>query len=130
VRLRSVGGAVLLLVVLASASGALAQSAFKGDPATGATLFEDRCTMCHVAAGGGQGPSLTGVFGRKAASLPGFHYTPALKASGITWSASELDRFLTGPGKMVPGTAMALVVADPRQRANLISFLQSGRPPP
>jgi cytochrome c len=49
----------------------------------------------------------------------------ALKGSGITWTAPELDRFLSGPGKAVPGTAMLVVIADPRQRADLISFLRS-----
>jgi cytochrome c len=117
--------AVLPSLIAAAAFGALAQGAVKGDPASGATLFEDRCAMCHVATGGGQGPSLTGVFGRKAASLAGFHYTPALKASGVTWTAAELNRFLAGPGKAVPGTAMAVVIADPRQRADLIAYLES-----
>jgi cytochrome c2 len=113
------------MALAAAALGALAQGSIKGDPASGAKLFEDRCAMCHVAAGGGQGPSLTGVFGRKAASLAGFHYSPALKASGIAWTAPQLDRFLAGPGKAVPGTAMAVVISDPRQRADLIGFLES-----
>ena len=118
-------GALLPTVIAAGAFGALAQGAVKGDPSSGATLFEDRCVMCHVAAGGGQGPSLTGVIGRKAASAAGFHYSLALKASGITWTAAELNRFLSGPAKAVPGTAMAAVIADPRQRADLIAYLES-----
>jgi cytochrome c2 len=116
---------VLPMALAAAAFGALAQVEVKGDSANGAKLFEDRCAMCHVAAGGGQGPSLTGVFGRKAASAAGFHYSPALEASGITWTAPQLDRFLAGPGNAVPGTAMAIVISDPRQRADLIAFLES-----
>jgi cytochrome c2 len=93
-----------------------------GDAAAGAATFEDRCAICHVAAGGGQGPSLTGVVGRKAASAKGFGYSTALKASGLTWTAAALDVFLTNPGKAVPGTAMPIRVSDATQRANLIAY--------
>ncbi|MEO8925678.1 MAG: c-type cytochrome [Caulobacteraceae bacterium] len=120
--------AILSATVAASSSAALAQAT--GDPVAGAALFEDRCVMCHLAAGGGQGPSLTGVFGRKAGTVAGFHYTPALKASAITWTFPELDRFLAGPGKAVPGTAMAVTLHDPRQRADLIAWLASRKARP
>jgi cytochrome c len=105
-------GAVALLATHALAQGA-----------PGAETFEDRCAMCHVAGGGGQGPSLTGVVGRRAASLPGFSYTSALKASGLTWTPANLDRFLTNPGAMVPGTAMVVRINDATQRAELIRYL-------
>lgn len=91
--------------------------------APGAEIFEDRCAMCHVSGGGGQGPSLTGVVGRRAGSLPGFSYTPALKSSGLAWTEPGLDRFLTNPGAMVPGTAMVVRVNDATQRAALIRYL-------
>jgi cytochrome c2 len=93
-----------------------------GDAAAGEDLFLDRCAMCHVAEGGGQGPSLKGVYGRKAASAPGFAYSAALKASGVTWTAPQLDRFLTNPGAAIPGTAMPITVPDPKQRADLIAY--------
>ncbi len=116
---------ILAAVAVVVASAAFAQVPPKGDPAAGAGLFADRCAMCHVAGGGGQGPSLAGVYGRKAASLAGFHYTPALAASGIVWTAPALDRFLAGPGHAVPGTAMSVTIHDARQRADLIAFLAS-----
>jgi cytochrome c2 len=93
-----------------------------GDAAAGQDLFLDRCAMCHVAEGGGQGPSLNGVYGRKAASAPGFAYSAALKASGVTWTGPELDRFLTNPSVAIPGTAMPITVPDAKQRANLIAY--------
>ena len=128
---RVFSGAVLSAALLvAGTSAVLAQVPPKGDPAVGAALFEDRCVMCHVAAGGGQGPSLAGIFGRGAGSAAGFHYTPALKASGITWGAAELDRFLAGPSKAVPGTAMAVTIHDPRQRADLIAYFAARKPKP
>lgn len=105
----------LACVITLSASQAFAQT-------TGAETFEDRCAMCHVA-GGGQGPNLKGVVGRRAGSLAGFAYTPALKGSGLTWTPANLDRFLTNPGAMVPGTAMVVRINDAAQRAALIRYL-------
>jgi cytochrome c2 len=117
-----------LLALLVSALGPAAVSAQPAsDPAAGENLFLDRCAMCHVAEGGGQGPSLTGVYGRRAASKPGFAYSAALKASGLTWTGPELDRFLADPAKAVPGTAMPIRIADPKQRADLIAYLAAQR---
>jgi len=113
----------LLAVAVATASAAGAQPAPAGDATRGATLFEARCASCHVARGGGQGPSLVGVFGRKAAAAPAFRYSPALARSGLTWTAANLDRFLAGPGKLVPGAAMLIVIANGAQRADLIQYL-------
>ena len=107
----------LLIFISAVATRGIAQ------PAPGADLFEDRCAMCHVAEGGGQGPSLVGVVGRKAGTASGFAYTPAMKGSGITWTPALLDTFLTNPGALVPGTAMAIRVNDAAQRAALIKYL-------
>ena len=91
--------------------------------ASGADTFEDRCAMCHIAGGGGQGPSLTGVVGRQAGALAGFAYTPAIKASGLTWTPANLDRFLTNPGALIPGTAMVVRINDVAQRAALVAYL-------
>jgi cytochrome c2 len=122
VNLRIASGA-LVAAALATASAAAAQPGTPGDATRGATLFEDRCASCHVARGGGQGPSLVGVVGRKVAAAPGFRYSPALAHSGLTWTAANLDHFLAGPGKLVPGTAMLIVIANPAQRADLIRYL-------
>lgn len=104
-----------------AAGGGAARGA--GDPAAGEDLYLDRCVFCHVPEGGGQGPSLIGVQGRKAASAPGFAYSAALKASGLTWTAVDLDRFLADPAVAVPGTAMPIKVPDARQRADIIAYL-------
>ena len=110
-----------LLCVLAGSAHAA------GDATAGATAFEDRCGICHFEAGGGQGPSLKGLIGRKAASTARFDYSPALKASGLTWTDETLDAFLTNPGKAVPGTAMPIRVSDPKQRADLIAYFAKHR---
>ncbi len=113
-------GAALLAI---SSSASAAPVPAKGDPVEGQSIFEDRCTMCHAPGGGGQGPSLKGVVGRKAASLPGFHYSAALAASGLAWTPANLDHFLAGPAAMVPGTAMQVMIPNPDQRRDLVAYL-------
>lgn len=113
---------VALAVGLTMAQAAAAQA---GDAAKGKEAFEDRCSMCHQPGGGGMGPNLAGVVGRKAGTAPGFHYSAALAGSGLTWTAANLDRFLAGPSKLVPGTAMMVVISVPAQRADLIAYLAS-----
>jgi cytochrome c len=91
----------------------------------GAALFRQRCQGCHVPAAGQTpplAPSLAGVVGRAAAST-GFNYSPALKNSKLVWDRANLDKFLAGPMRMVPGTRMAIFVPDPQQRAAIIDYL-------
>jgi cytochrome c len=103
----------------------LASPAHAQDAAKGADVYQERCGSCHVLNGVGQGPSLVGVVGRKAASIPGFNYSDAMKASGLTWTPANLDRFVSGPTKLVPGTAMRAIVPDPTERRDLIAYLAS-----
>lgn len=115
------------LLALSLIGAALAGPALAQDAAAGAALFKQRCTACHTVTPGqapGAAPNLYGVVGRKAASTP-FNYSPALKASGLTWDKATLDRFLTSPMKMVPGTRMLIPISDPKQRADLIAYLGS-----
>lgn len=91
----------------------------------GAALFRMRCASCHAVVPGARtviGPNLTGVTGRKAAATT-FNYSPALKASNLTWNRANLDRFLAGPTRMVPGTRMVIAVSDARQRAAILDHL-------
>jgi cytochrome c len=101
----------------------VAAAAHAQDVAKGSDVFQDHCSQCHVLSGIGQGPSLIGVVGRKAASLPDYPYSAGLKASGLTWTAANLDLFVQAPAKLVPGTAMRAVVSDPTDRRNLIAYL-------
>lgn len=118
---------LLAAMAMAMAAGAAqAQSGPSGDVAAGQQVYEVRCSFCHGEGGvGGQGPTLIGVVGRKAASVPNFAYSPALKASGLTWSPPNLDQFLTNPAARVPGTSMPMSVPDTKERADLIAYLAS-----
>lgn len=118
--------AALALAAGLIAAGAPAQApqASPGDPAAGADIYSARCAFCHGDGGaGGQGPRLSGVVGRKAAAVADFPYSAALKASGLDWTAANLDRFLTDPAAAVPGTAMPMSVPDPKERADVIAYL-------
>jgi glucose/arabinose dehydrogenase/cytochrome c2 len=121
-----IGINVSLLVLTAAVCSTPAAAA---DATAGKMLFQQQCTVCHTAEpndnGGMQGPSLIGVFGRHAAGDPSFSYTKALQDSKLTWDARTLDRFLNAPGKLVPGTAMAVALSDKTQRANVVAYLQS-----
>ena len=93
----------------------------------GAMLFQQRCAACHTVTPGGRAvlaPNLAGVQNRKAASTT-FNYSPALKASNLTWTRANLDRFLAGPGQMVPGTRMVISVSDAAQRAAILNFIST-----
>ncbi len=98
------------------ATGAAAETA-------GAEVYQDHCVQCHVLSGTGMAPSLVGVVGRKAASLPGYPYSAGLKKSTLTWTAANLDRFLAAPTQLAPGTTMRATLPNPADRKTLIAYL-------
>jgi len=85
------------------------------------------CAGCHTITHGRQssGPSLAGVWGRKAGSMPGYPFSDALKASNIVWHAKSLDTWLAGPIQMVPGTKMVFGISDPKARKDVVDYLQT-----
>ena len=106
----------MVLAVAATVAGAgapsLAAPAAAGDAVKGKATFA-RCAICHAVQPGVNklGPSLAGVVGRKAASVPGFAYSPAMKASGIVWTPDQLDAYLAKPSAKVPGTTSAALAS-------------------
>ena len=99
-----------------------------GDEAAGKMLFQTKCTVCHSVEKGNNrnrpGPTLFGLMGRKAGSVPGFHYSPANLASHKVWDEATLDTYLGDPRKVIPGTKMAFAgIVDARDRANLIAYI-------
>lgn len=114
--------AVMLVGGLA-ATPALAQN-------DGQTAFNTSCRTCHTMKEGDnrQGPSLAGIVGRKAGSLPDYNYSSSMKQSGIVWDAETLDRFIENPDQVVNGNTMKPYggITDAAQRRTIVDFLASG----
>lgn len=95
-----------------------------GDMERGKSLYAARCGACHSIEENGAGPRHAHLIGRRAGTQPGFDYSPALRGSGIVWTAAALDRWLSNPNKLVPGNKMVVQLAnDPLDRADLIAYL-------
>jgi cytochrome c len=114
--------------LLMGASLPAAAAGAKADVENGKTIFTQRCGICHAVsnAPGGPvaGPSMVGIVGRKAATVPGFTmYSPALKGSGLTWNTKSLDEFLTMPMQKVPGTTMPMMLPDAKERTDVIAYM-------
>ena len=115
----------VLLLSMAIARAAHAQPGADPPPAAYA-----RCLACHggTLAGHDVGPSLAGVFGRRAGSRDDFRYSRALARSGIVWDEPSLDAFLKAPDRFVPGTRMPFEgMAADAERAAIIRYLKTLR---
>jgi cytochrome c2 len=109
-----------VLVSLGYAATAQAQDA-------GEAIFKKNCFICHTVEPGKNklGPSLAGVVGRKAGSVPGYSYSEANKNSGVTWDEATLDAYLTDPKKFMPGTKMIFAgLKNADDRKALIAYLK------
>lgn len=100
------------------------------DAQRGDALVHQVCTSCHALnerASDGVGPNLAGVVGRSVAGMPGYAYSPPLKARhDHVWSDQALSDWLTSPARFAPGTRMSLVgLPDPTQRADIIAYLHT-----
>ncbi len=107
--------------------GARDLTRFSKEPSAeiGAQLFQEKCGTCHDLNRAKVGPPLAGVFGRRAGSVGGYDYSPALAKSGIVWTAQTLDKWLAGPRAYVPGALMPLSVADEAARRDIIAYLKT-----
>lgn len=118
-----------LLIGMALMLAASPAQALTGDAVHGEKLYTQRCTACHSLDANRIGPMHRGVFGRKSGSVPGFAYSPAVKKLNVVWNETTLDKWLTSPTKMAPGTMMGLSVPNAQDRADLIAYLKSVSPP-
>jgi len=128
-------GMVILARSLARALAwaTITQAAFaQPSPIIRGRLLFLRCASCHDVTPGPSpkiGPSLAGVIGRRAGSLPGYAYSPAMKAQTFSWDDATLDAWLTKPSAVVPGTAMAFGGVDnAADRRAIIDYLRAPKP--
>lgn len=92
--------------------------------ARGAVIYE-RCAACHALQSDRTGPHHCGLIGRRAGSVPGFNYSPAMRKSRIIWTEANLDRFIKAPMAFIPGTAMGYDgIKNDAERHDLLVFLR------
>ena len=113
-----------ICTALAFAGSLSATAAHAAPPAAFAA-----CAACHNPDGSnGLGPSLKGVYGRKAGTAAGFRYSPAMKKATAVWDEKSLDSFLADTQKAIPGNVMPFPgVPDAKQRAEIIDYLKSAK---
>jgi cytochrome c len=119
IQARSVMAALCMTLGLAAAARA------DGDAVRGEARFQD-CAACHRLEAGvnNVGPSLHGIFTRKAGELADFRYSSAMKRSGIVWTPETLNTFISDPQAMVPANRMPYAgMANAGDRADLIAYL-------
>lgn len=118
------GGAVTLFVLSGGAWADPVPAAMPagGDPVHGKMLYQ-ACQACHSIDENDLGPRHRGVLGRRAGSIADYNYSAALKDSGLTWDPATLDRWLSNPSALVPGTKMFFKFDDPQNRADVIAYL-------
>jgi cytochrome c len=121
---------IVALVISSIARVAIADPASGGDPLRGQELYESRCVACHSVDENRVGPAHQGVYGRRAGTAQEYDYSAAVKAAGLVWTDTTLNRWLTDPEKLIPGQRMGYSVPDPKDRADLIAYLKKVSPPP
>jgi cytochrome c2 len=118
--------AVLLTILLFSSS-----EVYSVDVSKGRDYFIGNCIGCHAFACNKEGPSLGGLFGRKAGSAEGYeaYYSDELKNYGVVWDENTLDVWFTDPGRIVVGVmAKYGKIDDAVQRQEVIAFLKTEDP--
>jgi cytochrome c len=86
-----------------------------------------QCVACHSLAKdapGPLGPSLYGMFGRRAGAVGDYSYSTVLAGSDFIWTPRALDAWLAQPARFLPGNRMAYAgLPNPEDRHALIAAL-------
>ena len=120
-RLSAVLSGALVLLPLAL----VAQAQGVGDAQRGVQVFA-QCKVCHSLEAGKNmlGPSLHGLIGRTAGSVPGYAYSPAMKNANVTWTDDTLSKYLSDPKAFIPGDKMPFAgIKDPSKLGDLLAYL-------
>jgi cytochrome c2 len=121
-----------LVVAAATASAVLLApigQASAADVEAGSKVF-NKCKACHSLAAGKNmvGPSLHGLFGRKAGTADKYNYSKAMKdagAGGLVWSEKTLHEYLKSPKDFVKGNKMTFIgIKKDSELDNLTAFLK------
>ena len=114
-----------ILAIIALMLG-ISTTALAADDVRGEKLFNYKCRACHSLVEGKNkvGPSLYGMFGREAGSLPGYKFSKALKSSDIVWDEETLDKWLQDSRKFISGTKMRFKMKKEQDRKDIIDYLE------
>ena len=98
----------------------------------GRAAFNNHCRTCHSVKQGDHrlGPSLYGVYGAEAGSIPGYRNSArGFSESGIIWDEPTLDRFIANPDQVISNNSMKPYtgIADADVRKKIIDYLKSNR---
>ena len=104
-------------------------SVLEAEQVAGHQLFKDHCGSCHTSPVS-YGPSLNGIVGRRAGSLPLFPYSDALKKSGLVWTEDNLRKWIANSAEMIPNTLMPHVsIRDPAEQIYLVAYVKTLKAP-
>jgi Cytochrome c2 len=117
----------LKMVFLLAGSFLLTGAAWAQSADNGKKVFDKQCHVCHTTTEkNGTGPGLKGIYGSKAAQVPGFRFSRAMKNSDKIWDDKTLDIYLESPQKLIPGGTMPFSgIADAKERADVIEYLKT-----
>ncbi|MCL4161815.1 UNVERIFIED_CONTAM: hypothetical protein GTU68_031308 [Idotea baltica] len=95
----------------------------------GERQFARKCSICHSLtprSARRAGPTLHGLFGRAAGSVPDYAYSNRLSGSEIIWNADSINAlFDLGPDHYIPGSKMPMQrITNPDDRADLITYMR------
>ncbi len=93
----------------------------------GAKLFKNQCATCHTIHASDpkrQGPTLEGVYGRKAGSVADYHYSAGFAKADWTWDEAHLDPWLANPQAVIPGAIMPYHQGKAEVRTAIIGYLK------
>ncbi|MEQ8193893.1 MAG: c-type cytochrome [Rhodospirillales bacterium] len=123
---------LIATVILAAALTVTFRSdpALAGDAAKGKIVF-NKCKACHDIRPGKNrvGPSLHGVYGRKAGTAPKYNYL-GLKGADYVWDEKLLMEYLKDPKAFVKArgqsrTKMVFKLPNEKQREDVIAYLKT-----
>ena len=64
------------------------------------------------------------MIGRKIGSVEAYQYTPGYREADAAWDTERLDKYLTNPSAMFPGSIMAYRQPNAATRKAIIAFLK------
>ena len=118
------GGWFVAAFGAALAAATIPDAALAADAAHGKVVFQT-CAACHSDKPDAIGPSLKGVYGRKAGSLDDFRYSSAMMRANFTWDETNLRDYIKDPQAKVKGNRMPFGgLSDPKDIDDVIAYLK------